>query len=261
MRRQLGLRRGEPVEEQLRRARSAAHEAVAEPDPRRAEAVSRDLVDRARVEVVDEGVGVAVERIGADGRQGHGDRVERLLHRIVDRGAPVGEPRAAAVLQLRVEEALRHRSGRQLENGEGRPGRAPGLEVRRRRSRERDQLLEADAARGGTVPEVREIGDGGDPDVERSGRERPVPLPRETVALTSCCHRISSVACSRTRSGGVGAAVGTNFPGYGLRRRARANVFSRGARCRPCPGVSPSGRPPSRRECNIVSTRGSLLCC
>ena len=52
-------------------------EAVAEPHARGAEAVAGDLVDGAGVEVVHERVGVAVERVGAHGRQGRGDRVER----------------------------------------------------------------------------------------------------------------------------------------------------------------------------------------
>ena len=105
VRRQLGLGRGEAVEKELGRARPAAREPVAEPDARRAEAVAGDLVDGTGVEVVDECVAVAVERVGADRRQRGGDRVERLLHRLVDRRAPVGEPGAAAVLQLRVERA------------------------------------------------------------------------------------------------------------------------------------------------------------
>ena len=129
--RQLGLGRREAVEEELGRARTVAHEAVAEPDARRAQPVARDLVDGAGVEVVDERVAVAVERVRAHLGEGGGDRVERLLDRLVDRRAPVGEPGAAAVLELRVEEALRDRAGGELEHGERRPGRPAELELRR----------------------------------------------------------------------------------------------------------------------------------
>ena len=70
VRRQLGLGRGEAVEEELGRARPVPHEPVAEPHAGGAETVTGDLVDGARVEVVHERLAVAVERVGADGRQG-----------------------------------------------------------------------------------------------------------------------------------------------------------------------------------------------
>ena len=159
VRRQLGLGRGEAVEEQLGCARPVAHEPVAEPHARRAEAVAGDLVDGAGVEVVHERVAVAVERVGADGRQRGRDRVERLLHRLVDRGAPVGEPRAPAVLELRVEEALGDGSRGELEHGEGRARGAAELEPGGR-------LL----ARGRSAPRGRPGG--------RSRRARAPPDPR-----------------------------------------------------------------------------------
>ena len=110
--RQLRLGRREPVEEELGSARPGAHESVAQPDPRGAKPVARDLVDGARVEIVDERVAIAVERVGADLGQGRCDGVERLLDRLVDGRAPVGEPGAAAVLELRVKKALRDRAVR-----------------------------------------------------------------------------------------------------------------------------------------------------
>ena len=180
MGRQLGLGRGEAVEEELRSARPVAHEAVAEPHPRRAEPVARDLIDGTRVEVVDERVAIAVERVGADRGQGSSDRVERLLDRLVDRRAPVGEPGAAAVLELRVEEPFRDRAGSEVEDGERRPGRAAELELGRRLGRQPDQLGEPDAARARALPEPgrgrRRRGCRG---ASPAGRQRAVGVARE----------------------------------------------------------------------------------
>ena len=177
--RQVGLRRREPVEEQLRPARAAPHQPAPEPDSGRAQPVAGDLVDRAGVEVVDELVRVTVERIRADGRQRRGDRVECLLNGVVDRRAPVREPRAAAVLQLRVDEALGDRALCELEDGEGRACRAPRLEVCRRIDCEREQLREADATPGRALTEVGEVGHCRDPDEEAAGREGAVGRARE----------------------------------------------------------------------------------
>ena len=174
MRRQLRLDRGEPVEEELGCARAGAHEPVAEPDARGAEPVAGDLVDGAGVEVVHERVAVAVERARRRRRAARRDRVERLLHGLVDRRAPVGEPGLAAVLELRVDEPLRDRAGGELEHGERRSGRAAELEPGRRLGGELDQLGEADPACARTLPEPGEIGDGGDAEAQVAGRERAV---------------------------------------------------------------------------------------
>ena len=177
--RQLGLGRGEPVEEELRSARPAAHESVAEPDPRGAKAVARDLVDGARVEIMDERVAIAVERVGADLRQGRRDRVERLLDGLVDGRAPVGEPGAAAVLELRVEEPLRDRAGGEVEDGERRPGRTAELEVRRRLGRSPISSVSPTRRALAPCPSTAEVGDGGDAEVQVAGRERAVGAARE----------------------------------------------------------------------------------
>ena len=178
--RQLGLGRGEAVEEELGRARTVAHEAVAEPHPRRAQPVARDLIDGARVEVVDERVAVAVERVRAHRGQGGSDRVERLLDRLVDRRAPVGEPGAAAVLELRVEEPLRDRACGEVEDGERRPGRPAELE-RPAACRPARPISSASPTRRAlaALPEAREVGDGGDSEVQIAGRERAVGAARE----------------------------------------------------------------------------------
>ena len=81
---------------------------------------------------MDERVAIAVERVGADLGQGRCDGVECLLDGLVDGRAPVGEPGAAAVLELRVEKALRDRAVSEVEDGERRSGRPAELEVGRR---------------------------------------------------------------------------------------------------------------------------------
>ncbi len=182
MRRQLGLDRGEAVEEQLGCARPVAQEPVAEPHARRAEAVAGDLVDGAGVEVVHERVAVAVERVGADGRQRGSDCVERLLHRLVDRGAPVGEPRAPTVLELRVEEAFGDGSRGELEHGEGCARGAAELELGGR-------LL----VRGRSAPRGRPGGR------SRRARAPPDPRPRESRPATRR-PRASRRGCVRARS-------------------------------------------------------------
>ena len=224
--RQLGLGRREPVEEELGRARTVPHEAVAEPDARRAQPVARDLVDGAGVEVVDERVAVAVEGVRAHLGEGSRDRVERLLDRLVDRRAPVGEPGAAAVLELRVDEALGDRAGGEVEDGERRPGRPAELEVRRRVGPQADQLGEPDPPCARALSEAREVGDGGDAEVQLAGRERAVgaalrarsrshPAATGSRALRARRENRSGSARARTRtlqdtgSGGGHAGFGS----------------------------------------------------
>ncbi len=66
--RELGIVRGKTLEKDFGCARARSHQPVAETDAGGTEPIARDLVDRAGVEVVNEGVRVAVERIGADCR-------------------------------------------------------------------------------------------------------------------------------------------------------------------------------------------------
>ena len=174
VKRQLRLDRGEAVEEELRRARTVAHEPVAEPYSGFAQPVARDLIDGAGVEVLDERVTVAVERARAHGGQRACDPVECLLHGLVDRRTPVGEPGLAAVLELRVDEPLRDRSRRQLEDRERRAGGAAELDSSRPLGGERDQLGEADPSRARALSEPREIGDRGDAEAQLAGRQRAV---------------------------------------------------------------------------------------
>ena len=179
MRRQVRLGRGEAVEKELWRAWAVAREPVAEPHARLTEAVTGDLVDGACVEVVDQRVPVTVECVGTDGRERGGDGIERLLHRLVDRRAPVGEPSTSALLQLRMKEPFGDRAGGKLEDRERGTCRSTRFEIGRWLGGESDQLGEPDPARGRTVPECRQIGDGRDADVQPAGGERAVGAARD----------------------------------------------------------------------------------
>ncbi len=123
---------------------------------------------------MDERSGVAVERIGADGGERSGDRIECSLHRLVDRRAPVREPRTTSVLELGMEKALADRARSQVDQRECRARGAAELQVDRGRGGERDQLVEADATRARAVTELRQIRHGRDSDGEIAGRERSV---------------------------------------------------------------------------------------
>ena len=174
MRRQLRVGRRQAIQKELRCAGAVSREPVAESYPRYVEAVASDLVDCAGVEVVHQRVAVVVERGGTNGRQGSCDRIEHRLHRLVDRCPPVGEPCAPSVLQLRVEEPFADGTGGKLENGEGGPSRAAQLELGRRLGGEVDQLGESDSAGSRTMAELRQVGDGGDPQLEPTNRQRSV---------------------------------------------------------------------------------------
>ena len=220
-------------------------QAAAEAHAGGAETVAGDLVDGAGVEVVHERVCVAVERVRAHGRQGVGDGVERSLHLVVDRRSPVGEPRAARLLQLGVHEAFAHRAARQLENGECRAGRATRLEAGGRIRGEGDQLRQADAPAGRALSEVGEIGDRGDPDDERAGRKGAVGGAgedgRADVLLPQDLERRVLAQDAGRRGGGRGHEI--------LRIRTTEEVapavFLPTSPFRTCRGVSPGGRLPS----------------
>ena len=122
--RQQRVGRGEPVDEELERGRAAEPRRDVEADAFVDEPVARDLVDDDRVEVVDGGVPVAVERAGADRRQRGRDLRERRLHALVERGAPEREPELAALVEVGVDEPLGHREPRELDDREHRT-RAP----------------------------------------------------------------------------------------------------------------------------------------
>ena len=123
-----------------------------------AEPVARDLVDDDGVEVVHHRVAVAVERIRGDRRKRRRDLGERGLHARVERRAPERVPVAVAVVEIRVDEALRERAVRELDDREDALGAAAELEVGRGgSSAERDELADVDAPRRNAAGE-RQVG-------------------------------------------------------------------------------------------------------
>ena len=79
MGRELGLGRGERGEEELGRARAAPDQSIAEANALGGESLPRDLVDGARVEVVNECVSVTVESVCTHRRESGRDGVEGVL--------------------------------------------------------------------------------------------------------------------------------------------------------------------------------------
>ena len=92
--RQVGLGRGEAVQERLDRAVAAERPRRPEPDVGGDEPVARDLVDEPRVEIVDRRDAVTVEVVGDHRRRCGGDPRQRLLDLRLERGAPEREPLA-----------------------------------------------------------------------------------------------------------------------------------------------------------------------
>ena len=166
------------------------------------------MIDGTGVEVVNERVPVATERLGADRRQRCRECVERLLHRLVDRRAPVGQPGASALLQLRVDEPLRDGAGGKLEDGEGRAGGAAELVLGRRLGSEPDQLGEPDAARCRPVPELCQVGHGRKPELQPAGR-------KDAVGVAVEDGRADVLLPQDLERGWLGAGVGLDVLGYG----------------------------------------------
>ena len=123
-----GVGRGQPFEEVVDRV-GAAGLRGREPHAVGAQPVARDLVDEHRVEVVHGRFPVALEGAGADGRQRGGDSGQRRLDALVERRAPERVPPAVAVIEKRMDEALRDRAPRELDDGEDRPGARAELEA------------------------------------------------------------------------------------------------------------------------------------
>ena len=189
---------------------------VAEPHARRAEAVAGDLVDGAGVEVVHERVPVAVERVARRRRAG----------RRRSRRAPPAPTRRSWPPSRRAT------CGRRAAAAGG--GGLPSPTARRARATANVARAEPPSSRSGggsaasaissasptrrarrALPELRQIGDRRDPERAarrpRASRRRP---RASTVALTSCCHRISSVARSESGSSSIGSGADTNLSGY-----------------------------------------------
>ena len=137
-----------------------------------AQAVARDLVDEHGIQVVHGGVPVAVERVGGDGRKRRRDLGERRLHALVERRAPECVPPAAAVVEVRVDEAFGDGAVRQLDEREDRARAAAGHRLGRRSVRQVKQLLDVEPSGREAVPAERELRNGGLPERELARRQR-----------------------------------------------------------------------------------------
>ena len=159
-------------EEPLRCGVSPSGRATAD----RAERPARELVERAAVEVVDERVGIPVERLRADRRRGVRDRVELVPHGLVERRPPERVPAAVARLEVRVDEPFGERPAGALEDGERHLGAAAeqmtvGLDV--------EELGELQAPRGRSRADVREVGGDRSPEGEPVGGQTSVGVAQE----------------------------------------------------------------------------------
>ena len=123
------------VEEQVERRRTRLPQRARQPHAVRAQAVSRDLVDEHRVEVVHHRVPVAGERVRGRFGQCRGDLGEGRLHALVERRAPERVPPAAIVVEVGVDEAFGDRTMRQLDEREDGSCASAGGRLGRRGSR------------------------------------------------------------------------------------------------------------------------------
>ena len=94
-----------------------------------------------RVEVVDDGVGVAVERLRGDRRQRRRDRGELRLDARVDGCAPERRPPVPAPAQLRVHEPFVDRSARHRDDREDGPDGVAERDAGRESRLEADEVL------------------------------------------------------------------------------------------------------------------------
>ncbi len=111
------------MQERLDCAAAAERTLGAEPQIGGDEPVTRDPVDEARVDVVDDSRAVTVEVVGDDGRRRRRDRGQRRLDLPLERRAPEREPVAADLRELREDEPLGDGEAGEVAYGEERAGR------------------------------------------------------------------------------------------------------------------------------------------
>ena len=171
--------RGEPGEEVLgrsgrpiaRRSRGRAR--------RRRSARPRELVDRTAVEIVDEGVRVAVERVGGGCGRGVGESCELVAHVLVERRSPERVPPSVGRLEMRVHEPGGDRAARRAQHLEDDPGAPAELDILGRRVDELEQLVELEQPRRDAALGEGEVGDRRHPELELAGGELAVGVADE----------------------------------------------------------------------------------
>ena len=169
----------EPLEEVVEGCGTHLLHGAREPHAVRTQPVPRDLVDEHRIEVVNRGIPIAVERIGRDGGERRGDLRERRLHALVERRAPERMPPAAPVVEIRVDEAFDDRALRQLDESEDRPCASARRRLARRRVGQANQLLDVEAAGRKAVTGQRELRDRRLPEPELASRQRAIGVANE----------------------------------------------------------------------------------
>ena len=139
----------------------------------------RELVDRTAVEIVDEGVRVAVERVGGRCRRGVGEGRELVAHVLVERRAPERVPPSVGRLEMRVHEAGGDRAACRAQHLEDDPGAPAELDVLGRRVDEAEQLVELEQPRSDAALGEVEVGDRRHPELELAGGELAVGVADE----------------------------------------------------------------------------------
>jgi hypothetical protein len=166
VRRERGLSAEQAGDQPLRSARAA--DAGLRPQAGGPDGAPRQLVDRARVQVVDERVCVPVERIGAHrGRRGR-DALELVGHDLVERRAPERVPAAVARLEMRVDEPFGDSAARGLDHGEHGLRRVAELERARIQV---EELGQRQPAPGNAVARPGDVGDRRQSAFERRRRQ------------------------------------------------------------------------------------------
>ena len=128
---------------------------------------------------MDEGVRVAVERVGCRRRRRVGEGRELVAHVLVERRSPERVPPAVGRLEMRVHESGGDRASCRTQHLEDDPGAAAELEPVRWLVDEPEQLVELEQPRGDAALGEREVGDRRHPELELAGRELAVGVADE----------------------------------------------------------------------------------
>ena len=242
---------GEPVEEELGRARAAAHRAGCRAGrPPREGGRARSGRRRRRRGRARARRGRRRTRRRTTAGSAAAIASSASCTRLVDRRAPEGEPRARrraascgwseALGDRALRRARARRTSRAREPPSSRP--AGGSAARR------DQLREADPACARAVPELRQVGDRGDPDLQPAGRERAV--------AAACEHGRADILLPQDlERGPLGGGVVRDRLGCGHEPfRIRVSGGRRGG-AGGCRGGRPAGRPPRAARCSCALER------
>ena len=142
--------------------------------------------------------------------EGRGYLVEQVVYRRVDRRTPVGEPVAASVLELRVEEALR--TDRPASSRTANVARAEPPSSRSAGGSAASSISSESPTRRAVAPcpSSARSETAGIPIWSPPAESEPSSARASTVALTSCCHRISRAERVGVGSSSISSGADTN---------------------------------------------------